>query len=402
MARRTADTAVMPTPLQSAADYQSVALVLQGGGALGSYQCGVYEALHEAGIRPDWFVGTSIGAINAAILAGNAPEHRVERLHQFWDTICEPGGAAAPVGLMVRTWLDWLPENHLFDAWANSLGALGALGFGQRGFFDVRTQPLFLAADGSPGATSFYDTSPLRATLERFVDFDRINQSRDVRLSVGATNVETANEHYFDSRQEPIRVEHIMASGALPPAFPAIEIDGRHYWDGGLVSNTPLERVWQDSPRRDSLVFQVDLWSARGHLPATVMDVMERQKDIQFSSRTRHTTDAGARLQKLRIAIGQVLAEVPEGTLDPALRKTLQSWSCGYVFNIIHLIYQTKSYETQFKDYAFGLNTQRTHWADGLADMQHTLAHPEFFLRPAPEVGVVTHDVHRLAPRKNA
>ena len=391
-----------PAVLDSVRSYQSVALVLQGGGALGSYQCGVYESLHEAGIRPDWFVGTSIGAINAAILAGNAPEHRVERLHQFWDTICEPGGIAALIGQGVRSWLDWMPSNPAIDAWANSMGALGALGFGQRGFFEVRPLPPFWTEDGSPAATSFYDTRPLKTTLERFVDFDRINASRAVRLTVGATQVETGNDHYFDSWREPIRAEHIMASGALPPAFPAIEVNGHHYWDGGLVSNTPLERVWQDQPRRDSLVFQVDLWSARGQLPRSLMDVLERQKDILFSSRTRHTTDAGARLQKLRIAISRLLAQVPAEALDPELCETLRPYSCDHVFNIIHLIYQTKPYEAQFKDYAFGLETQRAHWADGMADMQHTLAHPDFFVRPSPQVGVMTHDVHRLAPRTPA
>lgn len=401
-ARAAAVTAVarkakaLPTPAQSAKGYATIALVLQGGGALGAYQCGVYEGLYAGGLRPNWFVGTSIGAINAAILAGNAPEQRVARLHEFWDTICEPAGGARVIAAGVRAWLGWMPPSGALDGWANSLGALGALLFGQQGFFGLRPQPPFLFDDGSPRATSFYDTAPLRATLERCVDFDRINAHGGPRLTVGATEVETGNVRYFDSAREPIRPEHVMASGALPPAFPAVEVDGRHYWDGGLVSNTPLERVWEDTPRRDSLVLQVDLWSARGDLPRTVMDVLERQKDIQYSSRTRLGTDAGARLQRMRHAVGELLAKVPVGQLDPQLRKTLQPWTCNCVFNIVHLIYQAKRHEAEFKDYAFGLGTQHEHWADGLADMQQTLEHPDFFVSPPRATGVATHDVHRI------
>lgn len=393
--------AVIRTPAESARDYQSVALVLQGGGALGSYQCGVYEGLHAAGIEPDWFVGTSIGAINAAIMAGNAPAQRVERLREFWDMICEPVGVASPIAASVRALLAWSPPYPKLHEWANSLGALGALAFGQRGFFQARQQAPFMAADGSPAATSFYDTAPLRSTLERFIDFDRINARRDgVRLSVGAVQVETGNSRYFDSICEKLGPEHIMASGALPPAFPAVEIEDRHYWDGGIVSNTPLECVWNAKPRRDTLVLQVDLWSAHGKEPQTMMDVIERQKDIQFSSRTRLITDHGAKLQQLRLAIADALAQLPEDALAPHLRRALAPWACTNVFNIVHLIYQDKPFETMYKDYAFGLGTQHQHWADGLADMMQTLEHPDFFVKPSHDQGVVTHDVHRIVARR--
>lgn len=388
---------VAPSPAESAGEYQTIALVLQGGGALGAYQCGVYEGLHAAGIRPDWFVGTSIGAINAAILAGNAPERRIERLHEFWDTVCEPVGVASPVAAMVRALLALSPPYPKLHEWAYSLGALGALAFGQQGFFHIRQQPPFLLADGSPAATSFYDTTPLKDTLERLIDFDRINARQDgVRLSVGAVQVETGNSRYFDSLRERIGAAHIMASGALPPAFAAIEIDGKHYWDGGIVSNTPLECVWNANPRRDSLVLQVDLWSAHGARPGTMMDVIERQKDIQYSSRTRLVTDHGASLQKLRLAISDTLAQLPGDAIAPHLRQELAPWACSHVFNIVHLIYQGKPFETLYKDYAFGIGTQRQHWADGLADMEQTLEHPDFFVKPSHEVGVVTHDVHRI------
>jgi NTE family protein len=383
------------TPTQAARDYAHVALVLQGGGALGAYQCGVYEALHEAGIAPNWFAGTSIGAINAAILAGNPPQHRIERLHEFWDTICEPGGSGALIAASVRAMLEWLPPSDEISSWTNSLGALGALTFGQQGFFNVRPQAPILFKDGSAQATSFYDTTPLKATLERLIDFDRINAG-GARLSIGATNVRSGNFHYFDSVRDTIRAEHVMASGALPPAFPAIQIDGEEYWDGGLVSNTPLDHVLAETPRRDTLVLLVDLWSARGDLPRTMMDVLERQKDIQYSSRTRLGTDHEANLHRLRHAIRRLFEQVPPGSVDAQLRQTLQPWVCNNVVNIVHLIYQAKPYEAQFKDYAFGLGTQREHWAAGRTDMQRTLEHPDYFSKPPRDIGVATHDVHRL------
>ncbi len=378
------------TPAQLAMQYETVALVLQGGGALGAYQCGVYEALHEAGIRPAWFSGTSIGAINAAILAGNAPEHRLERLREFWDTICVPAG---PFGAFTGI-ADWLPSGGPLDAWFNAFGAFGAITHGQQGFFTPRLLTPLALTDGSPAATSFYDTTPLKATLERLVDFDRIN-SDGVRLSIGATNVASGNFRYFDSALERIRPEHILASGALPPAFPAVVVDGEHYWDGGLVSNTPLEYVLESVPRRDTLVLQVDLWSARGPLPRNVLDVLEREKDIQFSSRTRQGTDQVAARQRLRNALGLLLERVPDGSLPAALRRELEPWLCDRVFNIVHLIYRAKSYEEQYKDYAFGLATMREHWASGRDDMHDSLVRPEFFALPERSLGVVTHDIHR-------
>ena len=385
----------MPSPLESARQYETVALVLQGGGALGAYQCGVYEALHEAGIRPSWFAGTSIGAINAAILAGNAPERRVERLQEFWNTICAPADAIAWPLAALAGLSDWLPPGAPLSAWINALGAWGALAHGQQGFFTPRLPPPFAFSDGSAAATSFYDTTPLKTTLERLVDFDRLNAD-GVRLSIGATNVATGNFRYFDSARERIRPEHVLASGALPPAFPAVAVDGELYWDGGLVSNTPLEYVLESSPRRDTLVLQVDLWSAHGPLPKTVLDVLERQKDIQYSSRTRQGTDQVAARQRLRNALGLLLERMPGGRLPEDLRAELEPWLCDRVFNIVHLIYRAKSYEEQYKDYAFGATTMREHWSGGLDDMRRSLARPEYFVVPDRGLGVVTHDIHRV------
>jgi NTE family protein len=399
--KRAKASAALPTPAESASRYETVALVLQGGGALGAYQCGVYEALHAAGIRPTWYAGTSIGAINAAILAGNPPESRIEKLHAFWDTVCEPAGTFAwPATSALRDAIAWLPPNGALSAWLGAMSAFGALVQGQRGFFTPRAPAPFGQAPGSAGAVSFYDTTPLKATLEKLVDFDRINDGGP-RLSIGATHVGTGNFRYFDSARERIGPEHIMASGALPPGFPAIEIDGELYWDGGLVSNTPLDFVLESVPRRDTLVFQVDLWSARGILPKTLPDVLERQKDIQYSSRTRMTTDAIAERQRLRNALTTLIERLPRGALPATLRAELDPWLCDRVFDIVHLIYRAKPYEEQFKDFAFGPSAMREHWRSGLVDMKDSLAHPEFFVPPPRETGAVTHDIHRAGERGN-
>jgi NTE family protein len=392
---RRAGKAARETPAESARRYEAVALVLQGGGALGAYQCGVYEALHGAGIRPRWFAGTSIGAINAAILAGNAPEHRVDRLREFWDMICRPAGALAwPSPSAIRDASAWLPASSALSACLGAMAALGALVRGQHGFFKPRPVPPFAQVPGTDGATSFYDTAPLRETLERMVDFDRLNRG-DVRLTVGATNVRNGNFRYFDSARERIGPEHIMASGALPPAFPATVIDSEHYWDGGVVSNTPLEYLLETTPRRDTLVFQVDLWSARGLLPRTLPDVLERQKDIRYSSRTRLGTDAVMARQRLRNALSILLDRVPAKYVPRDLRAELKPWLCDRVFNVIHLIYRAKPFEEEYKDYAFGPVAMREHWTGGFEDMARSLARPEFFVPPARDVGVATHDIHR-------
>ncbi|MCD9029223.1 patatin-like phospholipase family protein [Luteimonas sp. BDR2-5] len=384
------------------ARYPTVALVLQGGGALGGYQCGVYERLHTAGIDPNWFAGISIGAINAAILAGNPPESRVAQLRAFWQLIVEPAGPMAVSALAIRTLVAGLPEHPALLSWARGMSAYSALLQGQRGFFEARTASPFLYGDGSDAATSFYDTTPLRETLLRFVDFDRINDDPDIRLTVGAASVTRGNFRYFDSALETIRVEHILASGALPPAFPAVEIDGEPYWDGGIVSNTPLEYILDCRPHEDTLVFQVDLWSAHGPRPQTMMDVLERMKDVRFSSRTRHGTQMVEMAQKLRTSLKELIARLPDRKLPPHLQEALSPYLDDRVFNIIHLIYQTKPHEQQSKDYAFGQIPLREHWESGVRDMDRTLQHPEYFALPDRAIGSATHDVHRARRRKRA
>ncbi|MDN0085213.1 patatin-like phospholipase family protein [Crenobacter sp. SG2305] len=373
--------------------YQVVALVLQGGGALGSYQAGVYQGLAEADLHPNWVAGISIGALNAAIIAGNPPERRVERLQEFWQTICQPPFLPpSPLSQMdsVRSWPT--PLIGLFNGWE----AWRALIEGQNGFFVPRT-PFNTDGPAGPGNASYYDTAPLKSTLEALVDFDRLNDTREMRVSVGAVNVKTGNFIYFDNTKEPLRAEHFMASGALPPGFPAVEIDGEYYWDGGVVSNTPLQQVLATTPRKNSLVFQVDLWSSHGSLPTDLSKVALRQKDIQYSSRTRMITTYMANMQKHRRLLRELMQLVPEDVRkdNPWYRRAAEE-ACDRLFNVIHLIYKEKDCEGSYKDYQFGALTMREHWASGLADIEHSLAHPEWLDMPPAETPFITHDVHRF------
>ena len=365
--------------------FDCVALLLQGGGALGAYQGGVYEGLAHANLHPDWVAGISIGAINAALIAGNAPEARVEKLRAFWDRI-----SADP--------LDWsfdLPVRLGGDnarSLANQWHATAAALFGRPGLFGPRIFAPFLAAAGTPEATSFYDTTMLKSTLERLVDFDRIN-SAEMRFSVGAVNVNTGNFVYFDNNTHEIRPEHIMASGALPPGFPAIEIDGEHYWDGGLVSNTPLQWVLESAQRQDTLAFQVDLWSARGAPPRTLGEVVTRQKEIQFSSRTRASSDQFKKEQRLRNALADLFSKLPDRLRDTPEFALLNAEAGRKVYNVVQLIYRAKNHEGESKDFEFSSRSMEDHWAAGLNDTFRTLRNPEVLQRPNSADGVSTFDL---------
>ncbi|MFM0313593.1 patatin-like phospholipase family protein [Paraburkholderia nemoris] len=373
--------------------YDEIALVLQGGGALGSYQAGVYEGLAETGVQPNWIAGVSIGALNTAIIAGNAPENRVEALRGFWDSICHPLDWVGGLGAWM---LPGFGAQDLSRKWASLWAASRALTEGQPGFFSPRN-PLPMAGFGkqNPNAVSYYDTAALRETLLKFADFDRINDG-DIRVSVGAVNVRTGNLVYFDNTKMRLEPEHFMASGALPPGFPAVEIDGEYYWDGGLVSNTPLTEVLRDADHKDTLVFQVDLWSARGNAPGDFLDVSERAKDIQYSSRTRAITSMLADRQKHARFVKELLAHVPSDLrkTDPLFRLAEEA-ADGSAINVVHLIYKNKPYEGHYKDYEFSVDTMHEHWESGLEDIRDSFAHREWFDVPSREQGFVTHDVHR-------
>ncbi|MCF7222426.1 DUF3734 domain-containing protein [Marilutibacter chinensis] len=378
----------------------NVALVLQGGGALGAYQAGVYQGLHEAGVSPGWLAGISIGAFNTAIIAGNPPERRVDALREFWQTISQPYLLpSTTLGQEAR--LEGLGEDA--RAWLDTWEAWRALVEGQRGFFHPRGW--FAGPGGSspfdaggPEAASWYDTAPMLRTLERMVDFDRLNDG-GIRVSVGAVDVASGNLEYFDNTRMRLDARHILASGALPPAFPAIEIDGRHYWDGGLVSNTPLSYVLSDPRRADSLVFQVDLWSARGELPQNLLDVAERQKEIQYSSRTRMVTRMQRIDQHYRRLLRELLDVVPDDVREsnPWARHAAEL-ACGNRITVIHLIYRERAKIGHFKDYQFGRVAMREHWQSGHVDIGRALAHPEWLRLPTGEDAFIAHDATAPAP----
>ncbi|WP_459614755.1 DUF3734 domain-containing protein [Bordetella sp. 2513F-2] len=377
--------------------YDTVALVLQGGGALGAYQAGVYEGLHEAGIRPNWVAGISIGAINAAIIAGSPEDERVERLRGFWESISRPAGfAGLPWGWgeTLAGMFEGLPFGVGSPAMNGQQAAYQALLHGQPGFFTPRFPSPYLLRGAGAASTSFYDTSPLAATLRRYVDFGLLNAGA-MRVSLGAVNVRTGNFAYFDSAEAALGPEHVMASGALPPGFPAVEVDGEHYWDGGLVSNTPLAKVLSTHPMRDTLAFQVDLWPARGPLPTNMEEVAERQKDIQYSSRTRTVTDNYRRTLKLRRALQQLLERLPPAQRAAPELAEIRALASTARVNVINLIYEAKQYERHSKDYEFSTQAVREHWQFGLADIRRTLSRPGVLAHPRKEVGFVTHDVHR-------
>jgi len=359
-----------------------IALVLQGGGALGAYQAGVYQAMHEAGVEPDWVSGVSIGAINSAIIAGNPPKHRLRQLQRIWDMITER-----------KIW-PFTPDGDIFRKARNAHSCLVTSVTGQPGFFKPRFPNPWMSLTGATTATSYYDSSPLRDTLLELVDFSLINEQRH-RFSVGAVNVLTGNFAYFDNANEQIEPEHVMASGALPPALPMVKIGTDHFWDGGIVSNTPLQHLLDQEDKLNTLVFQVDLFSARGMLPRDMQEVLARQKDIVYSSRTRYTTDVYRRIHNLRMLLAKALKKVPQDQLSPDDLKHLETLADLPEITVLHLIYQQKAYEGHAKDYEFSGTSMREHWQSGYEDTRRTLKHQVWMAIPPPGSGVVVHDVHR-------
>jgi len=344
-----------------------VALVLQGGGALGAYQVGVFEALDEARIEIDWVAGISIGAINAAIIAGNPCERRVERLHAFWGQVTEA-----------------LPAFALFDgdygreALHQSAAAMVAM-FGVPGFFKPRFLPPFLAPDGSADALSFYDSGPLAKTLDDLIDWDLLNEG-PMRLSVGAVELESGNFRYFDNRTDRIDARHIMASGALPPGLPPVEIDGKLWWDGGLVSNTPLSYV-VDHQDGDMLVFQIDLFPAAAERPRTMLDVAAREKEIRFSSRTRQVSDQLIRTRREHEQVARLLDKLPPAMADDPDVVALRAMTRGSSLSLVQLIHRANAWEGGARDYEFSQRSMRDHIAAGRVAIAETMTRSELIAR---------------------
>ncbi|OHV80551.1 hypothetical protein LCM4579_21335 [Ensifer sp. LCM 4579] len=362
-------------------------LVFQGGGALGAYQAGTYEALHKHAIKPDWLAGISIGAINSAIIAGSPEERRVENLREFWH--------------MVSAGLDFgfLPQDdfnrRLFKDWAVLAGSIT----GVPGFFSPRLLTPSQILLNPDLRISHYDTEPLIKTLERLVDFERVNRG-DVRLSLGAVNVKTGNFAYFDNRNTVLTARHVAASGALPPAFPPVEIDGEYYWDGGLVSNTPLQYVLAaDGCDSDLCIFQVDLFSARGKMPRDLMEVDARSKEIRYSSRTRMNTDEFARKQILRRAARRLLDKLAPDLPDDEDAALLRSVGIEYDVTIVHLIHRAAAYDSHAMDAEFSRSTVEENWKSGYDDAVRTLTHPKWTRRGKPENGIQIFDLAQAGLR---
>lgn len=371
-------------------DFDRIVLVLQGGGALGSYQGGVYEALEEAGLEIDWLVGVSIGAINAALVAGAAPGKRVAKLRTFWGEVSHQPWCAA--------WLNALPadliKSRMMRVGISHLSAMSAVTFGVRSMFSPRLMPFWMWPTGGDSAVSLYDTSPLREALIRHVDFKRINAA-STRFSVGAVNIRTGNFGYFDTAAHEIRVEHVLASAALPPMFAPVDIDGEFYWDGGVVSNTPLQWAVEAEPHCDSLVFQVDVWNTRGDYPSDLAEAMTRQKEIQYASRTRAGSNSFRQLQRLKNTVSLALSDLPVELGELPAIKRLQAQVERKVFRIVQLIYHARPHHGATKDFVFSDINIREHWKTGYDDAVRTLRHPEALSRPELEIaeGVATFDV---------
>ena len=373
--RHIADAQERPASEASPAQRFQIVLVFQGGGALGAYQAGVYRALHEAGIEPDWIIGTSIGAINASLIAGNEPEYRLDRLEEFWRRMerKEFWGLA-----------NWPGLADTASYWSTLLGGIP-------GFFEPN--PLaFLGAHYPLGRDSaaFYSTAPLAKTLTELVDFARIARCTP-RLTVGAAHVRTSEMRYFDSRETAITVQHVMASGALPPAFPAVHIDGELYWDGGILSNTPTEAIFDDNPRRDSLIFAVHMWNPMGPEPESIWEVLHRHKDIQYSSRVASHIARQRQVHKLRHVVSELVKLMPEDTRNRPVVKDLAEYGCLTRMHVVQLLAPRLDNENHTKDIDFSPSGIRLRWQAGYADTRRALQRAAWNDACDPLEGVILH-----------
>ncbi|HME21653.1 MAG TPA: patatin-like phospholipase family protein [Acetobacteraceae bacterium] len=367
----------MTSAIELPPDTRQVVLVLQGGGALGAYQAGVYQALHEAGIEPNWVIGTSIGAINASLIAGNEPESRLARLKEFWRRVehgpFQQAMSSLPlIGSMAANWLTM------------------TAGIGD--FF--KPNPMAFAGAHMPlgsDAAAYYSTAPLEGTLGELVDFDRINRGA-TRLTVGAANVRTSEMRYFDSGAMPLAARHVMASGALPPAFPAIRIDGELYWDGGILSNTPVEAVFDNVPRRNSLVFVVHIWNPHGSEPETIWQVMNRQKDVQYSSRAVSHVARQKQLHRLRHVVSELVRLMPEAERQSNVVRDLAEYGCLTRMHVVRLLAPSIHGEDHMKDIDFSPAGIRARWEAGVTDTRGVIAKAPWHGEFDPIEGVILHE----------
>ena len=376
-----------PQDQQDKQDKQSIVFVLQGGGALGAYQAGVYEELASSDYVPDWIAGVSIGAINAALIAGNLPERRVERLREFWHRVSSGMLLPQPITPPSRTAFNWFSSRLSL--------------YGLNGFYQMRPIFDFIAPPGYPTALGVYDTAPLRKTLLELVDFELINK-KPVRLSVGVVDVLTGNSVYFDNHQCEIKPEHIMASGALPPAFAPVVIDGVPYWDGGIVSNTPLHYVLDHRQDKDRMVLQVDLFSARGEMPTDMLSAMARHKNIMYSSRTRYGSSMLTQLQSLKHSIDNVVKHLPAELQDHPAVMELKKYAEPQRIDLVQLVYRPTVRALPSADYEFSRASVLERWRIGAADIRFCIDNPDWLYKSASdaEAGVNVYDLRNPDPTR--
>lgn len=364
-------------PKNRTAGYGQIVLVLQGGGALGAYQSGVYHALHDAGVEPDWVIGTSIGAINAALIVGNEPDNRLEALGEFWRRMTQR-----------QVWEPLM----LWPQVASGLSYWQALTSGISGFY--RPNPLAFFGPHVPLGSEnagYYSTSELEATLNELVDFTLIRRNRP-RLTVGAAQVRTSQMHYFDSLETEIAAKHIMASGALPPAFPAVRIDGELYWDGGILSNTPAEAIFDDRPRKNSLVFAVHMWNPVGPEPETIWQVLHRQKNIQYSSRVATHITRQAQIHRLRHVIRELAGHIPEALRTREDVRELTSYGCLTRMHFVRLLWPGHDDEDHTKDVDFTSSGVKRRWQSGYDQTIKAIEEAPWERNVDPLEGVFLHE----------
>jgi NTE family protein len=361
-----------------------IVLVLQGGGALGAYQAGVYQALHENGLVPDWIVGTSIGAINAAILAGNRHADRLTRLRQFWDRVAHR---------------DSIDMNLLSDPLRRAsirLATLDTVLRGVSGFFSPRWfGPFAFNLPVAPEAASFYDTAGLARTLDELVDFDYLNAAGGMRLTVNALKVTSGTLSRFDNTEITMTADHIRASGALPPGFPGVRVDGELYWDGGLYSNTPLETVLDDLPHVDTLVFMVDLWSADGPEPTTLDEVQTRQKDVTYASRSKRHIEDYVTTHTMQRKLRDLYAQLPESIRSARDAAELAELGCDSTMHIVRLPYAGRDWHMAAKDINFSKGSIEWRWDQGYRDAMRAIDAGGWLAFVSEDTPLV---VHELAP----
>ncbi len=363
-----------------------IALVLQGGGALGAYQAGIYQALHENDLVPDWVVGTSIGAINAALITGNPPETRLARLKSFWNRIAHRDNVD----------MEHVPdETRHFNTW---LATMDATMRGVPGFYLPRLFSMFpFDLTVAPEMASFYDTTPLRQTLSELIDFDYLNADGGIRLTVNAVKVTSGQLVSFDSEKQKIETDHIMASGALPPGFPAIRIEGELYWDGGLYSNTPLETVLNDLPQRDTLCFMVDLWNATGPEPTSLDHVQTRQKDVMYASRSQRHIEAYLSIHEMQHTIRDLYERIPDKQKTQADKKTMAALGCDTTIHIVRLPYGGQDWHMPSKDINFSKGSLAWRWEQGYNDAMRAIQQADWLATNNNHTGVIVHELPKAA-----